>query len=256
MTDFIERDIANFHSPEFGKIESNSFESFQKNSVLRFPTGILLLLLLIDTWANSKYNIPYRTYIAYAVIWEIYWKHWVDWTRQRYEHQKTSKITNQFLGNYKFGEYIIIKSNQCFNIWLIKMTFISKFTLYNTNLAGSNQMYWILRENQSDLLNHLICFDECFVMYDWWNNWICLLDQLTSISIFWKKKKRQISSDNFWLALICEIVLVIYLMFFCLCSHTIQSHTFSLSPSLTHSFFFLCLSQHTLFIHPKMRNWF
>lgn len=255
MTDFIKRNIANFHSPE--KFDSNSFESFQKNSVLRFPPWILLLLLSIGTWANFKYNIPYRTYIAYAVIWEIYWKHWVDWTRQRYEHQKTSKITNQFLGNYKFGEYIIIKSNQCFNIWLIKRTFISKFTLYNTNLAGSNQMYWILRENQSDLLNHLICFDECFVMYDWWNNWICLLDQLTSISIFWKKKKDDKFlaiifgllwyAKSFWLFISCFFVFV----------PTPSNLTLSVSLHLSHThFFFLCLSQHTLFIHPKMRNWF
>lgn len=66
------------------------------------------------------------------------------------------------------------------------------------------------------------------------------------IHILKEKKKRQISSDNFWLALICEIVLVIYLMFFCFCSHTIQSHTFSLSPSLTHSFF-SCVSLNTHF---------
>lgn len=100
----------------------------------------------------------------------------------------------------------------------------------------TNQIYWT---TWSVLMNALWCTIGGIIEYVCWIN-------SHRYPYSERKKKRQISSDNFWLALICEIVLVIYLMFFCLCSHTIQSHTFSLSPSLTHSFF-SCVSLNTHF---------
>lgn len=33
----------------------------------------------------------HRNYIVYAAIWEIFWKHWADWMKQRYEIKRHSK---------------------------------------------------------------------------------------------------------------------------------------------------------------------
>lgn len=163
-----------------------------------------------------------RNYIVYAVIWVIFWKHWADWMKPRYEHQKTFEMIHRWKYHTHTHKYIhITYANTKHFLEKIKLWKSNHFTCFESNAKTSNVPRLVYCYTRIELLIfwslHIWSSARCSHIRSKWNDSILLAfvmrdccihlnvparsthHSVHSLTFFrkWKRKKLQSFSIKF-----------------------------------------------------------